>query len=128
MANPVEAKGVDRRVVFDGATVTIHPDVFARFRAKVMRRDGAVPVFPIEDIVAVDLVPSSTVWNGYVRFTLADEDEDEEEDDRPAPPSAGAAVKLASRNPNAVMFSRYQSAAFTELYDAVAAAIEQRDA
>jgi hypothetical protein len=125
VANPIEAKGVDRRVVFDGATVAIHPDVFARFRAKVLRRDGALRTFPIEDIVAVELVPSTAVWNGYVRFTL---DEDEEEDDRPAPPSAGAAVKLASRNPNAVMFSRYQSAAFTELYDAVAAAIEQRDA
>ena len=127
MADPVEAKGVDRRVVFDGATVTIHPDVFARFRAKVLRRDGAVRVFPIEDIVAVELVPSTTVWNGYVRFTLADDDESDE-DDRAVPPSAGAAVKLASRNPNAVMFSRYQSAAFTELYDAVAAAIEHRDA
>ena len=123
-ANSIEAKGVDRRVVFDGATVAIHPDVFARFRAKVLRRHGADLVIPLEDIVAVELVPSTTVWNGYVRFTLADEDED----DRPAPPSAGAAVKLASRNPNAVMFSRYQASAFAELHDAVAAAIEARDA
>ena len=122
MANPVEAKGVDRRVVFDGETVTIHPDVFARFRAKVLRRDGAVRVFPIDDIVAVELVPSSTVWNGYVRFTLADEDED----DHPDPPTAAAAAKLASRDPNAVMFSRYQGSAFTELHDAVAAAIAER--
>ena len=125
MTNPnsVEAKGVDRRVVFDGATVTIHPDVFARFRAKVMRRDGAVRVFPIEDVSAVELVPSTAVWNGFVRFTLADEDPD----DRPAPPTAAAAVKLATRDPNAVMFSRYQASAFTELHDAVAAAIAERD-
>ena len=123
-ADSIEAKGVDRRVVFDGATVAIHPDVFARVRAKVLRRNSADVVIPLEDIVAVELVPSTTVWNGYVRFTLADEDED----DRPASPSAGAAVKLASRNPNAVMFSRYQASAFTELHDAVAAAIEERDA
>jgi hypothetical protein len=121
--HPVEAKGVDRRVVFDGVTVAIHPDVFARFRAKVLRRDGAVRTFPIEDVVAVELVPSTTVWNGYVRFTLADEDDD----DRPEPPTAAAAAKLASRNPNAVMFSRYQAAAFTALYDAVAAVIDARD-
>jgi hypothetical protein len=120
--NPVEAKGVDRRVVFDGATVTIHRDVFARFRAKVMRRDGADLVVPIDDIVAVELVPSTTVWNGYVRFTLADEDDD----DRPEPPTTAAAAKLASRNPNAVMFSRYQAGAFTALYDAIAAAIDAR--
>ena len=124
MANPVEAKGVDRRVVFDGATVTIHPDVFARFRAKVLRRDGADQVLAIDDIVAVEYVPSTTVWNGYVRFTLADEDDD----DLPEPPTAAVAVKLASRNPNAVMFSRYQAAAFTALYDAVAAVIDARDA
>jgi len=122
--NPIEAKGVDRRVVFDGATITIHPDVFARFRAKVMRRDGADRVFPIEDIVAVDLVSSTTVWNGSVRFTLAHEDED----DRPEPPTAAAAAKLASRDPNAVMFSRYQESAFTALRDAVAAAIAERGA
>jgi len=125
MANacPVEAKGVDRRVVFDGATVTIYPDVFARFRAKVLRRSGADVVMPIDDIVAVELVPSTTVWNGYVRFTLADD----EEDDRPEPPTAAAAAKLASRNPNAVMFSRYQAEAFTALHDAVSAAIAERD-
>jgi len=98
-----------------------------RCTAKVRRRDGSNHVIPIDDIVSVEFVPSTTVWNGYVRFTLADDDESDE-DDRAVPPSAGAAVKLASRNPNAVMFSRYQSAAFTELYDAVAAAIEHRDA
>ena len=123
MANPVEAKGVDRRVVFDGATVTIHPDVFARFRAKVLRRDGTDHVISVDDIVSVEFVPSTTVWNGYVRFTLADEDDD----DRAEPPTPAAAAKLASRNPNAVMFSRYQSAAFTALYDAVARVIEARD-
>ena len=122
--NPIEAKGVDRRVVFDGVTVSIHPDVFARFRAKVMRRDGAVRAFSIDDIVAVELVPSTAVWNGYVRFTLADDDED----DRPEPPTAAAAVKLASRDPNAVMFSRYQASAFTELHEAIADAIGDRDA
>ena len=110
-------------MVFDGATVTIHPDVFARFRAKVLRRDGADLVLPIDEIVAVELVPSTTVWNGYVRFTLADEDDD----DRPEPPTAAAAAKLASRNPNAVMFSRYQAGAFTALYDAIAAVIDARD-
>ena len=114
---------MDRRVVFDGAAVTIHPDVFARFRAKVLRRDGSHRVIPIEDIVAVEFMPSSAVWNGYVRFTLADEDED----DRPEPPTAAAAAKLASRDPNAVMFSRYQSAAFSDLHDAVATAIAGRD-
>ena len=121
-ANAVEAKGVDRTVVFDGTAVTIHPDVFARFRAKVLRRDGTDRVLPIDEIVSVELVPSTTVWNGYVRFTLADDDED----DRPDPPSAGAAVKIASRNPNAVMFSRYQASAFDALYEAVAAVIADR--
>jgi len=118
----IEAKGVDRRVVFDGATVTIHPDVFARFRAKVRRRDGSDHVIPIDDIVSVEFVPSTTVWNGYVRFTLADDDDD----DRPDQPTAAAAAKLASRDPNAVMFSRYQAAPFENLYDAIAAVIAAR--
>jgi hypothetical protein len=120
--NPVVAKGVEQRVVFDGDTVTIHPDVFARFRAKVRRRDGRDRVIAIDDIVAVELVASTMMLNGYVRFTLADEDED----DRPEPPTAAAAAKLATRDPNAVMFSRYQATAFTTLHDAIAAALADR--
>ena len=116
------AKGVEQRVVFDGDSVTIHPDVFARFRAKVRRRDGRDRVIPIGDIVAVELVASTMMLNGYVRFTLADEDAD----DRIEPPSAAAAAKLATRDPNAVMFSRYQATAFTTLHDAIAAAIADR--
>jgi len=122
VANLIVAKGVEKRVVFDGETVTIHSDVFARFRAKVQRRDGGDRVIPMDDIVAVDLVASTTILNGYLRFTLADEDED----DRPDPPTAAAAVKLATRDPNAVTFSRYQEAAFTALRDAVASAIAGR--
>jgi hypothetical protein len=128
MADPgsVIAKGVEQRVVFDGSSVTIHPDVFARFRAKVRRRDGRDRVIPIDDIVAVELVASTMMLNGYVRFTLASNDKDEDEDDRIEPPTTAAAAKLASRDPNAVMFSRYQASAFTALHDAIAAAIADR--
>jgi hypothetical protein len=115
-------KGVEERVTFDGDTITIHPDVFARFRAKVRRRDGRDRVIPIDDVVAVELVASTTMLNGYLRLILADEDDD----DRPEPPTAAAAAKRASRDPNAVMFGRYQATAFTTLHDAIAAAIANR--
>jgi hypothetical protein len=117
------AKGVEKRVTFDGETITIHPDVFARFRAKVQRRDGGDHVIPIEDVVAVELVPSTTMLNGYLRFRRAGDDED----DRPLAATAAAAVKLATRDPDAVTFSRYQDVAFAVLRDAVAAAIDDRD-
>jgi hypothetical protein len=76
VAEPVVAKGVDRRVVFDGATVTLHPDSFARFRARVKRTDRGPRVIPVEEIVAVELVPSTFALNGYVRFTLSTDDPD----------------------------------------------------
>ena len=134
------AKGVELRVVFDGETVSLHPDVFLRFRAKVTRRETGARVIPIEEIVAVELVESSLMLNGYVRFTLApdddkdaddlapddDKDADDDESRRPPAPNSAAAVKRAARDPNAVMFSRYQGAAFTALHDAITAAIAER--
>ena len=118
------AKGVDRQVVFDGAAVTFHPDVFARFRARVAGRGTGARVIPIVDIVAIELVESTLVFNGHVRFTLAtDDDVDDDEDPRPPAPNAAAAAKRAARDPNAVMFSRYHAKDFAALHDAVAAAI-----
>jgi len=127
VAQPVVAKGVERRVVFDGARVTFQPDVFARFRARVTGRDSGARVIPIEDIVAVELVESTIMFNGHVRFTLAsDHDVEDDEDPRPAAPNAAAAAKRAARDPNAVMFSRYQAKEFVALRDAVVAAIAGR--
>ena len=129
MANSIVAKGVERRVVFDGATVSVHPDVFARFRARLTRRDAGSRVIPIDDVVAIELVESTFMLNGHVRFTFATDDDLEDDDDpRPSAPNAAAAAKRAARDPNAVMFSRYQAAAFAALHDAVAAAIAARDA
>ena len=127
MAQRVVAKGVERRVVFDGATVTFHPDVFARFRARVTRHDAGARVIPIDDIVAIELVESTLMFNGHVRFTLTtDEDVDDAEDPRPSAPNAAAAAKRAARDPNAVMFSRYQAKEFAALHAAVAGAIAGR--
>jgi hypothetical protein len=128
VAVPIVAKGVERRVVFDGATVTLHPDVFARLRARVTRRDAGARVIPIDEVVAIELVESTLMLNGHVRLTLATDDDLEDDDDpRPPAPNAAAAAKRAARDPNAVMFSRYQAAAFAALHSAVAAAIAARD-
>lgn len=125
---PLVAKGVECRVVFDGATLAFHPDVFARLRARVARRDASSRIVPIDDVVAVQLVESTFALNGHVRFTFATDDDLEDDDDpRPPAPNAAAAAKRAARDPNAVMFSRYQAAAFAALRDAVAAAIAARD-
>lgn len=128
MVNPIVAKGVERRVVFDGATVAFHPDVFARFRARVTRRASGARVIPIDEVVAIELVESTFMLNGHVRFALATDDDLEDDDDpRPSAPNAAAAAKRAARDPNAVMFSRYQAEAFAALHDAVVAAIAARD-
>jgi hypothetical protein len=125
---PLVAKGVECTVVFDGATLAFHPDVFARLRARVTRRDSGARVVPIAEVVAVGLVESTFALNGHVRFTFATDDDLEDDDDpRPSPPNAAAAAKRAARDPNAVMFSRYQAKAFTALRDAVATAITARD-
>jgi hypothetical protein len=120
VAKPIVAKGTETRVVFDGSTITLHPDVVARLRAKLRRGDGGTRVIPIDDIVAVELVDSTMLLNGYLRFHLA-----EDEDDRPESRTGAAGVKLATRDPNAVTFSRYQAAAFRALHGAVAAAIAE---
>jgi hypothetical protein len=125
MAERVAAKGVDRQVVFDGATVTFHPDGFARLRARVKGGDRGPRVIPIEEILAVELVPSSFALNGYVRFTLATDDP-EADDPRASAPNPVAAAKRAARDPNVVMFSRYQAAAFRELHEAIVGAIDRR--
>ena len=39
--------------MFDGATLAFYPDVFARLRARVARRDPGARVVPIDDVVAV---------------------------------------------------------------------------
>jgi hypothetical protein len=122
-ANAVVAKGVEKRVVFDGTTVTIHSDLFGRLRAKVRHLDASDRVLLIDDIVAVDLVASTIMLNGYVRFIVTGED-----DERPAPMTGAAGVRVATRDPHAVTFSRYQARAFTALHDAVAAAIADREA
>ena len=120
MVKPIVAKGTETRVVFDGSTITLHPDVVARLRAKVRRGDGGKRVIPIDDIVAVEFVDSTMLLNGYLRFHLAEDD-----DDRPESRTGAAGVKLAARDPNAVTFSRYHAAAFRALHDAVAAAIAE---
>ena len=125
MADPVVAKGVELRVVFDGATVTLHPDLFSRFRARVKRDDRGPRVIPIDEILSVELVPSSFALNGYVRFTLSTDDP-AAEDPRESAPNPAAAAKRAARDPNVVMFSRYQANAFTALHEAVVAAIADR--
>jgi hypothetical protein len=121
VAKPIVAKGTETRVVFDGSTITLHPDVIARLRGKLRRGDGAKRLIPIDDIVAVELVGSTMLLNGYLRFHLAEDDED----DRPESRTGAAGVKVAARDPNAVTFSRYQAAAFRALHDAVAAAIAE---
>ena len=121
----VEAKGVDTRVSFDGVSVTIRPDLFARFRSRLKRRDKGDRVISIDDIVAVELVASTALWNGFLRFTLAG-DEGVAVDPRPL--TTAAAAKRAVRDPNAVVFSRYQVADFTALHDAIASAIARRAA
>ena len=117
------AKGTETRVVFDGTTITLHPDVVARLRTKLRRAEGGARVIPVDDVVTVELVGSTMLLNGYLRFSLADDDED----DRPEARTGAAGVKLAARDPNAVTFSRYQAAAFRTLHDAVAAAIADRE-
>ena len=123
VTKPIVAKGTETRVVFDGTTITLHPDVIARFRSKLRRAEGGNRVIPIDDVVTVELVASTMLLNGYLRFNLAEDDED----DRPESRTGAAGVKLAARDPNAVTFSRYQAAAFRALHDAVATAIADRE-
>jgi hypothetical protein len=101
VAKPIVAKGTETRVVFDGTAITFHPDVVARLRTKLRRGEGGNRVIPVDDIVAVELVASTMLLNGYLRFHLAEHAEDDE-DDRSEARTGAAAVKRAARDPNAV--------------------------
>jgi Domain of unknown function (DUF4429) len=117
----IEAKGVDRTVTFDGATIVIRYQRAARLRRKIARASIDDVVIPISDLATVEHQPSTLLWNGFVRFACTGED-------APEPPpniSVAATVKFASRDPKAVVFGRYQDKDFAALYEAVTEALNE---
>lgn len=111
----LEARGVDGTVRFDGETVVIVFSGIIRFRHKIRRRSVEDIRIPVGDLVDVQFQPSSLMWNGFLRFVVKGAETTE------LPPDAKPvlAVKLALRDPNAVVFSRYQDRQFEALQAAV---------
>ena len=115
----LEAKGVDGTVQFDGDEVVIVFPGIIRFRRKIRRQPVDDIRIPLAEINEVQFQPSSVMWNGYLRFVV----EGVETSEPPPGAKPVVAVKFALRDPNAVVFSRYQDKEFAAVYDAVDAAI-----
>jgi hypothetical protein len=115
----LEAKGVDRTVVFDGTTVVIRYQLPARFRRKLARLSLDDVVIPVSELESVEYQPSSLMWNGFVRFVCTGDEAEE----LPPDLTQVAVVKRASRDPNAVVFGRYQEKQFAALHAAVTDAL-----
>ena len=115
----LEARGVDGTVQFDGATVVISFTGLIRFQRRIRRRAVDEIRIPVAELSDVQFQPSSLMWNGYLRFVVKGVETAE------PPPDAKpvVAVKFAVRDPNAVVFSRYQDQEFAALHDAVVAAM-----
>ena len=115
----LEAKGVDGTVQFDGDTVVIVFKGLIRFQRRIRRRAVDEIRIPVGELADVQFQPSSLMWNGYLRFVVKGvETEDPPPDAKPV-----VAVKFALRDPNAVVFSRYQDREFAALHEAVVGAM-----
>lgn len=115
----LEAKGVDGTVRFDGETVMVVFSGIIRFRYRIRRKPVDDIRIPVAELADVQFQPSSLMWNGYLRFVVKGVETPE------LPPDAKPvlAVRLASRDPNAVLFSRYQDREFEAVHDAVVEAM-----
>jgi hypothetical protein len=116
----IEAKGVERTVTFDGATIVIRYQRAARLRRKITRASLEDLVIPVSQLESVQHQPSTLLWNGFVRFVC----KGDEALEPPPNVSVAATVKFALRDPKAVVFGRYQDKDFAALYEAVTDALE----
>jgi Domain of unknown function (DUF4429)/Short C-terminal domain len=110
-ALPVEAKGHNGRVSFDGAFVTITRKG-GLARMSVGKGEKRIP---IASITAVQWKPPGTMVNGYIAFTIAGGNEKQAR--------FGSQTYNAVKDENAVIVTKSQKAAFLALREAVESAI-----
>lgn len=103
----MEAKGQNGRIVYDGQMVAIHRDSFIA-RGTVGR---GVKAIPVEHIAAVQFKRATTLFRGYIQFTVPG---GVERRSRP-----GEVVKDAMRDENSVVFMSRQNGDMEALYAAV---------
>ena len=107
----IEARGHNGRVRFDGSFVTIARKG-ALGRLSVGKGEKSVPV---QHITAVQVKPAGAIVNGFISFTLAGGNERQS--------TLGKQTFNAASDENSVLFTKKQAAAFTDLANAVRAAI-----
>lgn len=107
----MDAQGHNGQVSFDGHFVTITRSGMLA-RASVGKGQKSIP---ISSITAVQVKAAGALTNGFVEFTVSGGNE--------VRSRAGSQTLDASRNENAVLFTKRQSAEMAALADAVRRAI-----
>jgi hypothetical protein len=102
----IQVESVGGRVTFDGQTITIER-VSRMARSVVGDRTTTIP---IAHVSAVEWKPPKWSGAGHIRFAVAGS-------------QAAAAPTPPNRDPNAVLFSKRDRAAFEKLRDTIQAAI-----
>ncbi len=108
----IEARGVNGRVAFDGAVVTIFHT--GRLAAWTMGRDSKS--IPVRHITGVELKPAK-FGRGFITFVVPGGPE--------TPSDFGRQTVDAARDENSLLFARRQQADFEQLQQAVEAAIPE---
>jgi hypothetical protein len=111
MTQPIEARGHNGTVQFDGQFVTLQRKGFLA-RMSVGKGEKRIP---LRSINAVQIKPAGPVMNGYIEFSMGGADERRAQ--------FGRQTTDAVNNENAVLFTRKQQPAFDELRTAIEQAI-----
>ncbi|GGM77102.1 hypothetical protein GCM10012275_54680 [Longimycelium tulufanense] len=110
-AQPMEVKGHNGTVVFDGQFVSIERKGFL---ARISTGKGSKRI-PVKSLTAVHFKPAGPLMNGYIEFVFSGAEETKS--------GFGTATIDAAKNENAVLFTRGQLPVFEALRDAVEAAM-----
>jgi Short C-terminal domain/Domain of unknown function (DUF4429) len=111
VTTPIEAKGANRRIEFDGQMITITERFIERHKTKTIS---------ISSVTAVQWKPATLMGPGFIQFTISGGKELQSKITKQ--------VQEAMNDENSVVFRRSQAAAFEQLRDAVHEAISKRAA